>query len=183
VAALAILIILVVVFLQFPQGLSHDELFRVGEVSMRPTVNQGEFILVQKDAYAIQPPQRGDIVVFVTPNNRGLYLKRIIAIGGDTISWTPDNTTVNGHKLREPYVYGFHSEAADDSSEESPDNEVEPVHVPPNSFFVMGDDRDRSYDSRVPGFGCVPLDHIRGKAISAGSSRIQLLLSRWRQLH
>jgi signal peptidase I len=183
VAALGILIFFVAVSFRFPRGLSHDELFRVAGVSMRPTINTGEFVLVQRDAYISQPPQRGDIVVFVRPNGRELFLKRIIAIGGDTISCTRDSTTVNGHKLYEPYLYGFHPGADNDSSKDSTEEVFGPVRVPPNSFFVMGDDRERSNDSRVPGFGCVPLDHIRGKAISAGSSRIQLLFSRWRQLH
>jgi len=178
VAAFVILITLYLVTFPLPRGLSHDELFRVEGVSMRPTVDDGEFVLVQKDAYVYQQPQRGDIVVFLAPNGRGLYLKRVIAVGGDTVSWSSDSTIVNGKKLFEPYLYGFHPNRSNDSNEDSSDDDVEPVHVPPNSFFVMGDERDRSNDSRVPGFGCVPLHNIRGKAISAGKSRIRLLLSK-----
>lgn len=183
VAGLVILIVLFNVCFRFPRGLSHDELCRVEEVSMRPTIKSGEFVLVQKDAYSIQPPQRGDIVVMLTPDGDDILLKRIIAIGGDTISGTRDSTTLNGRKLDEPYLYGAHVRPDDDSSEESLAGAFGPIRVPANSFFVMGDDRDVSNDSRYPQFGCVPLGRIRGKAISAGSNRIQLLLSRWRQLH
>ncbi len=181
-AVLAVLFSLLTAFVWVPEGLRHAQIFRVASVSMEPTLNPGELVLVQKDAYRIQPPQRGDIVAFVTPDGDAIWLKRVIAVGGDTISGTPDRTTLNAHQLYEPYVKRLPSGENYDASETFPEETFGPIRVPPNCFFVMGDNRDDSADSRMPNLGCVPLDRIRGKAISAGSRRIQIALSRGRKL-
>jgi len=159
----------------------HVRLYRIAAASMEPTLHMGEDLLVQTDAYKTHPPQRGDVVVFLTPDGRALIVKRVIAVGGDVISGTPTSTSVNGQKLYEPYIYGAGSDRKNDSISSFPEETFGPIHVPPNCFFVIGDYREKSYDSREPSLGCVPLGHIRGKAISTGS-RIQLILSRGRAI-
>ncbi|HYB60364.1 MAG TPA: signal peptidase I [Methylomirabilota bacterium] len=150
-------------------GNKHARIFRIGSESMEPTVHEGEDVLVQLDAYATHSPQRGDLVTFLVPNGSAISLKRVIAIGGDTISGTPDNTIVNGRELYEPYTFSARFGQGDKSSEGFPEETFGPIRIPPNCFFVMGDNREHSFDSRQPSFGCVPLDHVRGKAIQRGT--------------
>lgn len=126
--------------------------------SMQPGLYTGERVLVNKLAYRFGTPQRGDIVVLRTPDDpQGEPLiKRIIAVPGDTLTISPEGVFVNGKKINEPYTY--------------PLPKGEPVHSPyfqdlkiaKDRYFVMGDHRDDSLDSRV--FGGVPGENIIGKA-------------------
>lgn len=128
--------------------------FRVDGMSMEPTLHNGEYILVNKAAYIFHPPQRGDVIVFEYPGDpRVDYIKRIIAIPGDTISVVGTQVTVDDVTLNEPYIN------PNDIS-----NPFRPVHevVGPNEYFVMGDNRGNSSDSRQWGF--VPQQNIIGEA-------------------
>lgn len=129
--------------------------FRVDGMSMEPTLHNGEFILVDKAAYLFHAPSRGDVIVFEYPRDPSVdYIKRIIAIPGDTISVVGEKVTVDGVTLNELYV-----NAAD------PGNPFPPIvnrKVGPNDYFVMGDNRGNSSDSRQWGF--VPLSNIIGQA-------------------
>jgi len=128
--------------------------FRVDGMSMEPTLHNGEYILVNKAAYIFHPPQRGDVIVFEYPGDpRVDYIKRIIAIPGDTISVVGTRVTVDDVTLNEPYIN------PNDIS-----NPFRPVHevVGPNEYFVMGDNRGNSSDSRQWGF--VPQQNIIGEA-------------------
>ena len=128
--------------------------FRVDGMSMEPTLHNGEFILVNKAAYIFHPPQRGDVIVFGYPLNPQVdYIKRIIAIPGDTISVVGNRVTVDGVRLNEPYI-----NPNDISNPFSPVHEV----VAPGEYFVMGDNRGNSSDSRQWGF--VPQQNIIGEA-------------------
>lgn len=124
---------------------------RVENISMEPTLVQGEFIMVDKFAYRSGNFQRGDIIVFHAPNEPGAdYVKRLIGVPGDQIIIEGNNVTVNGIALKEPYI-------------------AEPITysgswmVPSDSLFVLGDNRNKSSDSHEWGF--IPMESVVGKAI------------------
>lgn len=128
--------------------------FHVDGQSMEPTLHNQEYILVDKASYLFEPPTRGDVIVFEYPlNPQEDYVKRIIAIPGDVISVINQKVIVNGVTLHESYV--------------NPDDPYNPYPsftnhiVGPNEYFVMGDNRGNSSDSRQWGF--VPRQNIIGK--------------------
>ncbi len=128
------------------------ETFVVDGPSMEPTMWTGEKLLVLKLAYRFGQPKRGDIVVFKYPNDaRRDYIKRVIAVGGDTVEIRLGRVYVNGLQKDEPYVQnpGFY--------------QMNAVFVPTDSVFVMGDHRTNSEDSRM--FGPVKTSLLKGKAI------------------
>ncbi len=129
--------------------------FRVDGMSMEPTLHDQEFILVNKAAYIFHAPQRGDVIVFEYPLDPQVdYVKRIIAVPGDVISVVGEQVTVDGVTLHESYV-----------NPADPFNPFAPIYnhvVPPNDYFVMGDNRGNSSDSRQWGF--VPRQNIIGRA-------------------
>jgi signal peptidase I len=130
--------------------------FNVEGTSMEPSLHNGELILVDKWTYLFRPPQRGDVIVFVAPPDPALdFVKRIVAVPGDTI--TIDNTTVivDGVTLNETYVAPINQGNPYGSN-------IQNKVVPPNMYFVLGDDRIRSDDSRRWGF--VPRQNIIGRA-------------------
>lgn len=124
---------------------------RVENISMKPTLNPGEFVLVNKLAYKLGKAQIGDIIVFHYPKNpKEDYIKRVIGLPGDTVTIQDNSVTVNGQKLDERYI------------------SAEPAYsgswtVPANSLFVLGDNRNQSSDSHSWGF--VPYDYVVGKAV------------------
>lgn len=131
--------------------------FNVDGTSMELTLHNQELILVDKWSYLFHPPSRGDVVVFVAPPQPSEdYVKRIIAIPGDVISVNNGVPTVDGVTLKEFYVAPGHMGAT------MTDRSVQNVLVPPNDYFVMGDNRIGSYDSRSWGF--VPRANIIGRA-------------------
>jgi len=129
--------------------------FNIEGTSMEPSLHNQELILVDKWTYLFRPPARGDVIVFVAPPNPSQdYIKRVIGLPGDTI--TVQNTTVivDGVTLNESYV---------DPNNQG--NTYAPIinrHVPPNDYFVLGDNRAGSSDSRDWGF--VPRKNIIGRA-------------------
>jgi signal peptidase I len=118
--------------------------------SMAPGIQDGDRILVEPWSYLIGPIERGDVVVLRYPLDPEIdYIKRIIGLPGDRVTLARGEVWVNGVRLAEPYV-----EAADASSSLS-------VVVEEESYFVLGDNRPRSSDSRE--FGTVPGDYVRGR--------------------
>lgn len=124
---------------------------RVENISMLPTLVEGEFIMVDKFAYRSDHFERGDIIVFHAPNEPGTdYIKRLIGVPGDTIVAKDSHISVNGVVLTEPYL-------------------AEPVEytgtwtVPSNSLFVLGDNRNLSSDSHEWGF--ILKESVVGKAL------------------
>lgn len=126
--------------------------------SMQPNFPDGEFLLTDKISYRFHPPQRGDVIVFKVPvNEEDDYIKRIIGLPGDTVSIKDGFVYVNGQKLEETYLPpGLYT----NGGIFLPNNKE--VVVPDNYFFVMGDNRPYSSDSRAWGF--VPKKNIIGKA-------------------
>jgi len=194
------------------------EPFKIPSSSMRPTLDVGDFILVNKFAYGLRvpileqkivplsDPQRGDVVVFRYPLNPSQdFIKRVIGLPGDTVVYKNKQLTVNGKPwtqqsagtysylegLRFETMEQFSESVADDAGKKGHSVAVDPMlpavspgqvrpfagrdncdynsdgsgftcKVPAGHYFVMGDNRDRSDDSRYWGF--VPDDHLRGRA-------------------
>ncbi|HET9999749.1 MAG TPA: signal peptidase I [Ktedonobacteraceae bacterium] len=130
--------------------------FNVDGTSMEPRLHNGELILVDKWTYLFHPPERGDVIVFVAPPEPTLdFVKRIIGVPGDRITIHGTVVTVDGVTLKETYV--------DPINQGNPTGaDFTNMLVPPNKYFVMGDDRVRSDDSRRWGF--VPRGNIIGRA-------------------
>jgi signal peptidase I len=124
---------------------------RVENISMLPTLESGEFLLVNKFAYRNGDYQYGDIIVFHYPDNpRDDYIKRTIGLPGDDIKVAGEQLFVNGVAVEESYTA------------EPPRYNGE-WEVPEGHLFVLGDNRNQSSDSHSWGF--VPLDYVVGKAI------------------
>ncbi len=130
--------------------------FNVEGTSMEPRLHNGELILVDKWTYLFHPPQRGDVIVFIAPPEPTLdYVKRIIGIPGDRITINGTTVIVDSVTLNETYVAQINQGNTSGAT-------IQNMLVPPNKYFVMGDDRIRSSDSRFWGF--VPRNNIIGRA-------------------
>ena len=124
---------------------------RVDGFSMQPTLQDGEYVLVNRLAYLKELPIRGDIIVFVSPQAPQLDLiKRVIALPGDNVKIQDGNVWVNDQLLEEPYI----------AAQPAYNNEW---LVPAGHIFVLGDNRNDSSDSHA--WGYLPIDNVIGKAI------------------
>lgn len=124
---------------------------RVENVSMQPTLFEGEFVLVSKMSYWVGKPEIGDIVVFHAPTEPGEdFIKRVIGVPGDTITVEDGKVYVNDYRLDEPYIADV------------PRYEGE-WQVPEGEYFVLGDNRNQSSDSHS--WGYVTADKLVGKAV------------------
>lgn len=122
----------------------------IQETSMSPTLKHGEYYLVNKYLYHFTPPKRGEIVAFrETPYASEGYVKRVIGLGEETLTLQGGDVFVNGQRLIEPYVIG----------KTYPD--MGPIRLKKDTYFLMGDNRLDSYDSRE--FGAVSIKNIEGK--------------------
>lgn len=137
--------------------------YKIPSGAMLPTIDIGDRILVNRFTYKINHPKRGDIVVFEYPVNPEIdYIKRLVAIAGDTVEIENKKLFINSIEQVEDYV--IHGDSKTLSSEYSARDNFGPITVPENSVFVMGDNRDNSHDSRFWGF--VNTERIKGKVIS-----------------
>jgi signal peptidase I len=148
--------------------------YKIPSGSMKPTLLVGDHILVNKFIYGvkvpyfrntlipIKEPAKGDIVVFIYPEDRSKdFIKRVIATSGDTVEIRNKKIYLNGRLYKDNkgvYVDNFILPGS-----VQPRDNFGPVTVPPSSLFVMGDNRDQSYDSRFWGF--VDLKDVLGKAV------------------
>ncbi len=125
--------------------------------SMEPTLQINDRLIVDKVSYRIQSPQRGDIVVFnptdtlKAQNFNDAFIKRVIGLPGDKVEVKDGRVLINGIPLPEEYIA------------DKPQYQYGPVKVPLNSYLMLGDNRNNSYDSHYWGF--VPRDRIIGKAV------------------
>lgn len=154
--------------------------FRVDGLSMQPSLASGQMLLVnrqvyfhfdlnrvlnivpfvdqdgQRIIYPFHPPQRGDIVVLHPPVNQGKpYIKRVIALPGETIAIRDGGVYINGARISEPYLDGIATSWGGSIGHDE-------VTIPDGHVFVMGDNRNNSTDSRS--FGTIEIDEIIGKA-------------------
>jgi len=125
---------------------------RVESISMQPTLYAGNFVLVNKLAYKLGKPGRGDVIVFLYPPDpkQVPYIKRVIGLPGDHVHIEDGKVFINGELLAEPYLGVVTIHGGD-------------WQVPEGSLFVMGDNRNNSSDSRS--WGMVPLENVIGKAM------------------
>ncbi len=126
--------------------------------AMQPTLYKGDHFLIDKDAYRKQVATHNDLVVMKRENY--LTVKRVIAVGGETIQAEDRKITVNGAILDEPFIE--HLQALGKVPEL---DTFGPMTVPPGKFFVMGDNRDVSLDSREQKFGFVDASAIVGRPL------------------
>lgn len=118
---------------------------------MLPTLQNGERVLVNKVIYDIERPQTGQIVVFQSPVVPSQdWIKRVIGVPGDTVSVRNNVVYINGKPYPEPFLRYRQSV------------NVAPTYVPPGYLWVEGDNRPRSFDSRM--FGLLPIKDLRGQA-------------------
>lgn len=147
--------------------------FKIPSGSMEDTLAIGDHLLVNKFIYGtkvpfsdkrilkIRDPRRGDVIVFEYPEDPSKdFIKRVIGTPGDIVEGKDKKVYVNGKPYENPHE--VHKEKDIIPKEMNPRDTFGPVTVPPNSFFVMGDNRDRSYDSRFWKF--VSKDKIKGLA-------------------
>ena len=162
--------------------------FRVEGPSMRPTLEEGEYVLVNKlvymrfrpqdvasllpfvesddsrDRYPIHPPRRGEVIIFEFPRDPTRdFVKRVVGVPGDLVEIENGVTFINGEELSEPYIT------------QTDRRDMDPVEVEEGTYFVLGDNRRASNDSRD--WGTVPAGNIIGRAwVSFGP------LDRWHAL-
>jgi signal peptidase I len=135
-------------------------IYIVNGVSMTPTMQDNELVLVNKIVYRFHPPERGDIVVFQATEEEQ-YIKRVMALPGETIEVIGDVVYINGVERKEPYliqaVAKMHNQKRQYNEKDGAPFTVSDGHV-----FVMGDNRSHSTDSRD--IGEVPVEDIVGRA-------------------
>lgn len=145
------LLVMVYLFIMSPQ--------EINGASMEPNFHNGEFILTNKILYKFRPPRRGEVIIFKSPANKEVdYIKRIIGLPGDNVCLRSNSFYVNDQKVEEPYlapntpIFGASYLA-----------ENQCTVVPPGSYFVAGDNRPHSSDSRE--FGPIAENDFIGTAI------------------
>jgi signal peptidase I len=153
--------------------------FKIPSGSMIPTLLVGDHLLVNKIVYGtpvdipftnvtvfhmpgLRHPQRGEIIVFKYPEDPTRdFIKRTVAVEGDTIQMIDKKVYVNGKPVEEPFTQ--HTDASLRMGQLEPRDNFGPYLVPKNKLFMMGDNRDQSYDSRF--WGYVDIKQVRGKAM------------------
>jgi signal peptidase I len=127
---------------------------KVEGTSMMPTLQDQERVFINKFVYKLEPIERGDVVVFRYPRDPSKsYIKRVVAVAGDRVRIDAGVVYVNGHRLSEDYVPRMYEDV----------RSYPETIVPPHSYFMLGDHRNLSNDSRD--FGTVDEDFIYGKAV------------------
>jgi signal peptidase I len=139
--------------------------YRVPSPAMEPTLLVGDRIRADPHAYEDgRTPEPGDVIVFAWPKDRSkLFVKRVIAVSGQAVEIKGQRLYVDGRGIDESYAV-FGSLPTDD-----PRRDFGPYTVPPEHVFVLGDNRDQSYDSRF--WGPLPLGDVKGKVVEVYFSR------------
>ncbi|MDI3534736.1 MAG: signal peptidase [Thermosediminibacterales bacterium] len=130
------------------------ETFLVDGESMLPTLHNADRLIVNKFIYHFKKPETGNIIVFKYPADpKSDFIKRVIAVEGQTVEIKNGKVFIDNEPLNEEYL------------NESTPGKFGPAKVPENHIFVLGDNRDNSRDSRFPDVGFVPLENVKGEAI------------------
>jgi signal peptidase I len=150
--------------------------FKIPTGSMENNLLIGDHLLVNKFVHApttssveramlpIDPIRRGDIIVFKYPEEPERdFIKRVIGLPGETIELRKKRVFIDGKQLDEPYVHYLSPPDQDDGDEFDVRVQYGPVTVPAGHFFMMGDNRDNSQDSRYWGF--LPQEYVKGRAL------------------
>jgi signal peptidase I len=146
--------------------------FKIPSGSMKPTLLGGDHILVNKFIYGVKmpylwntilpfrDPKRGDIIVFIYPEDRSKdFIKRVVGVPGDTLEIRDKRIFLNGLPFNDGH--GVYTDPLIIPGALQPRDNFGPITVPRESLFVMGDNRDESYDSRF--WGCLPVSAVRGR--------------------
>jgi len=129
---------------------NYVQAYKIPAGSMEPTILIGDHILVDRRTSA-RNPNRGDLVIFEYPEDPSKdFVKRVVAVGGDVVAIKDKELYVNNSLTKESY--SVHKELDVIPASQNPRDNFGPVTVPVGSYFMMGDNRDRSYDSRFWGF-------------------------------
>ena len=166
--------------------------FKIPSGSMEPTLEIGDHILVNKFIYGTkipftsinlipwENPKRGDVIVFIYPlEPEKDFIKRVIAVGGDTVKIVNKKLYINGAEVPDPHAV-YKEDTVFPGDVQKRDN-FGPITIPQGKLFVLGDNRDRSLDSRFWGF--VPLADVKGRAfIIYWSWDRQETMVRWKRL-
>ncbi|MGD8229801.1 MAG: signal peptidase I [Desulfobacteraceae bacterium] len=147
--------------------------FKIPSGSMRPTLIEGDHILVNKFIYGVKvpylrntiiplkEPKRGDIIVFIFPKDKSKdFIKRVIGLPGEKVEVAGRKVYINGELLNDPY--GYYENPGEPWGNPTGKCAFCSVTVPDGHYFVLGDNRENSQDSRYWGF--VPFESIKGKA-------------------
>lgn len=133
------------------------QVFQVEGGSMDPTFHNNEYLIVEKVSYRFHNPHRGDVVVFRYPNNPQVnYIKRIIGLPGEVVSIERGHVSINGSLIREDYLPNL----APTRIDQEPERAYQ-VTLAAGEYFVMGDNRDHSSDSRE--WGPLKEEYIVGR--------------------
>jgi signal peptidase I len=147
--------------------------YRIPSESMLGTLRPGDRVLVNRLVYRLHEPRRGDVVVFRYPRDPSVvFIKRIVGVPGDVLQVRDGRLLVNGRRTQEPYVHRTAGRtdptvaqaAVAGSTLHDPWSLAEPYTVPPGRYFVMGDNRTDSDDSRD--WGTVPRGAIVGEGLA-----------------
>lgn len=144
------IVLSLIIFLLIRQVIQN---YRIESHSMQPNFYEGEFILVNKLAFKLGDPTRGEVIVFHNPQNpEEDYIKRVIGLPGDTVEIHEQTVYINGQEFPEPYqINAFR-----------PGENYGPEVIPADRLFVMGDNRSNSSDSRR--IGTIPEELVVGQA-------------------
>ena len=127
--------------------------------SMHPTLGDGDRVFLNRLVYQLETPRRGDVVALEIPQFEDMSVKRIVALPGETIQIIDNTVLVNGRALDEPYLAGRMSTRPGALT-------TNVYRVDPFCYFVLGDNREDSLDSRS--FGAIPAEWIRGRVMGSG---------------
>jgi signal peptidase I len=134
-------------------ALSRVKTFKIPSGSMEPAIRIGDHLMADMAAFRSTRPSRGDLAVFISPEDPNVQLiKRVIGLPGERIEIRHKAVYVNGQRLEDPWAHYRQDQPASGAPSEMPNRDnLAPVTIPDDAFFLIGDDRDNSYDSRFYG--------------------------------